>query len=762
MAHKSETFGFLFRGALKAIAAFENCKESAIEQEFGEKIGFAQAKIQRCKRGLVPDAPDIKFFANEAVRRGNFERTWLTKFLKAARYPEAQELINELCPHPYAEVPPPRARDNLPSPSYTAFVMRPDAFRQVLTRLEQRTAVVAIVSLGGMGKSSLALEVAKYCLGSRASLKEHERPVFEAAVWVSDKGQPGTTRLNTVLDTIAITLGYPGCTSLDSRKKRSDVDNMLRQCRALIILDNFETITDTVLLEWLLQVPEPSKVLLTTRHYQDAFQRGVSLVELGGMSPAEAGRLIDLRIDQLNLEPITDGPTRDRLIHLTGGNPRALELITGQMKFTRRSLSSLLETLEACEQDLLDEIFAQSWALLTPDAQLVLRVTTLFASSVGSQSLAVITGLSRDTVIEAMQQLFTLALAEPVPTAFDDTSRLTIHPLTRTFLIARTATDEPTLAELTRRWVAWCVDFAREHGGYQIFEVDTLALLDNDEATLFAAAHWAHEHELNAEMVQLATSLEFYYYVRAYWSKKLALHRWWIAAAHRRGAIADEINALALHIQLLSRQGHYQEADQYMPRLEALIQQEPLQGDRVFHYHHTRGHYLLARAQHDVTSLQAAAGHWQWLLDHPEHLDHLKRHGAQHWLAACLTRQGLAEQARAMFETALQEARAHNVLRFVARNQLGLAKLDIEADELASATARLDEAHALTTHNDWEQLARLAYAGGCLSARAHDYLAAQRQFDRAISLFARMGLVNEQMEVEHQRTIVQELGEHDD
>jgi tetratricopeptide (TPR) repeat protein len=753
--HKSEAFGRLYRGALKAIAAFESCTEAAIEQEFGDAVGVAPATIQRYKQGLIPELPAVEQFAEAAVYRGFFNREWLARFLRAARHPDAPRVIGWLCPAAPTNQSPPRALDNLPPPAYTAFVMRPHAFRQVLDGLQQRNAVVAIISLGGMGKSSLALEAASYCLGKTASRPEFERPLFEAAVWISDKDQLGSTRLSTVLDAIAMTLGYPGCTSLDLHTKRSEVDSMLRNKRVLVIVDNFETITDDHLLEWLLHLPEPSKALITTRQYRREFQRGVWLVEPGGMDAAEAGRLIEQRARQLNLPPLIDAPSHEYLIRLTGGNPRAIELIVGQVKFAHRSLNNVLDGFTANDSDLLNELFAQSWILLTAEARLLLQTATLFVTSTGSRSLAAISGLPHDIVVQSMRQLFELALADVVPSPGGDLSRLALHPLTRVFLTSRTDLAVP-MAALQQRWLHWCVAFAEQHGGYRIFDVEQLAVLDHEETTLFAAAQQAYEQGLDAETIRLAKSLEFYYYVRAHWSKKLELHRWYIAAAARSGAVAEEINALALHIQLLSRQGHLQEADRYMPRLEELIQQEPLQGVRAFHYHHTRGHYLLARAQGDLASLQAAAGHWQWLIDHPEHLDDLMLQGAQHWLATCLARQGLADYARTMFETALTEARDRQVARFVARNQLGLAQLDLDAGNLVPAGARITEVRSLTSVDDWEQLARLAAVEGRLCAGQGNAPEALHQFDQAIRLFARMGLISDRTDVERQRSGIME------
>lgn len=758
---KSEAFGRLYRGALKAIAAFEGRTEAAVEHEFGAQVGVAPATIQRYKQGTIPDLRAVEVFAEAAVRRGFFDREWLAHFLRVALHPEAQHIVDRLRPNLQADRSPPPARDNLPSPSYAAFVMRPAAFRQVLDGLHQRSAVVAIVSLGGMGKSSLALETAKYCLGTIPASTEFERPLFEAAVWVSDKDQPGSTRLGTVLDEIAMTLGYPGCTSMDMRRKRSEVDSMLRNRRVLLILDNFETISDDQLVEWLLRLPEPSKALITTRHYRDEFQRGVWLVEPGGMNAAEAGLLIDQRARQLGLAPVEDISARERLISLTGGNPRALEMVISQVKFTHRALSDLSDSFATRGSDLLDEIFAHSWALLTPAARQVLRVAALFVSSASSQSLAAITGLASDVIVQAMRQLFELALAEPVPASHGSMSRLAIHPLTRSFITSRSGTDEAARADLYERWLAWCVQFASTHGGYRIFDLEQLAILDSEESTLFAATQRAYEQGRDEQTIRLARSLEFYYYVRAYWSKKLELHRWYIAAASRSGAIDEEINALALHIQLLSRQGHHHEADEYMPRLETLIRHEAWQGDRAFHYYHTRGHCLLARAQNDPAGLRAAAEHWQWLLDRPEHLDNLKLLGARHWLATCLARQELSDQARAVFEVALREAREHNVARFVARNQLGLAHLDIAANALASANNRLDEVRSLTARDDWEQLARLAYAEGRLYAHQQNYREAEYHFDQAITLFARMGLINEQIEATRQHTMARDQKLHE-
>ncbi len=73
-------------------------------------------------------------------------------------------------------------------------------------------------------------------------------PHFDAVVWVSDKDQPGTTNLSVVLDAVARTLDYPGLTRYAHNEKRYEVEQLLRRQHVLLVIDNFETVTDGALL----------------------------------------------------------------------------------------------------------------------------------------------------------------------------------------------------------------------------------------------------------------------------------------------------------------------------------------------------------------------------------------------------------------------------------------------------------------------------------------------------------------------------------
>lgn len=740
----NKEFGHLVRGAVNAIADFEGQNVSIIEAELSERICMAPTAIHRFKAGYVPRDPRIiEVLAEAGVRRAYLNRAWLQRFLRAAHYHDAAALIERLIPPESApSALPERSYHNLPPLTTSHFVLRAEPSTAVFEGLRQRCAVVVIVSLGGMGKTSLAREVAAHCLRPPES-GEHE-PCFDAAVWISDKDTPGSTSLTRLLDEIAYTLDYPGLTRLEQTHKRREIEHLLKRRRILLIVDNFETITDAALLPWLLRLPEPSKALVTTREYRKEFQQGAWLVELGGMAETEARQLIAERSRQLKLQLPPDETTIQQLIGVTGGNPKAIEVVLGLAKSTGHALAQAIEQLRSGPDHLFADLFTLSWSLLGQDAQQILLATTLFPTSVDSSALAEVAGLSEPVFFAAVRQLTELALLDTEQ--LDDPQqparapiRRAIHPLTRAFLERQQAVQAAFLGHARERWLAWAVRTAARVG-YAVEDLARLEPLDREEPTLFAALTWAFAHNRNAEVIQIARGIEFYYYVRAQWSKKLYLHQLYIEAARRLGDIGEEIVALTLHIQLLSRQGNAAAAAAYVSRLRECVRSHPPRGERFFHVEHASGLYQLAEGH-----AAAAEGCWRRVLD-PAQAHGLPAHmviGAQHWLAVCLAQQGKHDEARSLYESALTQARQHGYQRMVARNQLQLALLDLSDGEVARAMGRLEESRAHTRERDWEQRARIQQALAHVHLRTGNRAVARAALLEAIDLFDRMGLAVE-------------------
>jgi hypothetical protein len=75
--------------------------------------------------------------------------------------------------------------------------MRRAAYDAAQAGLASDLPLTAIVSMGGMGKTSLARMLVSDCLEGRVS------PSFDSAVWVSDQDRPGTTNHSTLMAEIS-------------------------------------------------------------------------------------------------------------------------------------------------------------------------------------------------------------------------------------------------------------------------------------------------------------------------------------------------------------------------------------------------------------------------------------------------------------------------------------------------------------------------------------------------------------------------------
>jgi hypothetical protein len=433
----------------------------------------------------------------------------------AARYPFADKLLDQLKPIGPARPRPPRVYENLPAPTYSQFVMREQAFAEVTDGLSKRTAAVLIVGLGGNGKTSLAREVAARCLQGDGDV-----PQFDAVVWISDKDRPGTTNLSLLLDVIARTLDYPGFTQFEHEEKRHEVEQLLRRQRVLVIVDNFETLTDGALVTWLLNLPEPSKALITSREKHRSLW-GSWLAELRGMSEAEAQSLIHQRLRMLQLDKLVKNPIEfELLVTVTGGNPKAIEIALGLIKHEHRPLQQVVDDLYGARGEIFDDLFTRAWVLLNEDMRRVLLVMTFFPASASSEALAATSDVQAFTFEGAVERLVDLALMDQQRTDLASTPGYTLHPLVRAFASARLV-EQGTFAENARkRWTQWMITLV-SNVGYCWQDLSKLGVLDPELENIDAVMRWAAANRMYLQTIEIGKGVDYYYHVRGYWAKKL-------------------------------------------------------------------------------------------------------------------------------------------------------------------------------------------------------------------------------------------------
>jgi tetratricopeptide (TPR) repeat protein len=541
---RDDTFGRLLKAGIGSIALCENKRAPCVEDDLGRLLHVSADSIQRYKAGHIPPAHNtVKLLAEQCVRRGLMGRSWVEQFLAAARYPFAERLSRQLFPEAAASRPE-RAHENLPPPTYCQFVMREQVFGDVLDGLRQRSAVVLIVGLGGSGKTSLAREVAARCLSG-----DPGAPAFEAAVWVSDEGQRGALNLSVLLDEAAQTLGYAGLTQCPHREKLYEVNTLLRRQRVLVVVDNFETVTDGAVLDWLLRLPEPSKAIVTTREYRREF-RSSWPVELRGMSRDEALQLTGQRLEALRLARLVADPAQlDPLLAATGGNPKAIELTLGLIKYERRSLQEVVDDLCGARGQLFNDLFERAWPLLDEAARRVLLAMVLFPDSASAAALGATADVPALALGRALERLTDMALLDGQHAALTSAAHYTLHPLVRAFATAQIAREPEFQRRAHQRWSAYLFELAsasivREYPRDRYWNTLPNAgmdRLDAEQANLLRVLAWAEQEQEQRLLLELTILMMHYMERRGLYAQREHYTRRSIAAAQALGKPKDEV-----------------------------------------------------------------------------------------------------------------------------------------------------------------------------------------------------------------------------
>jgi tetratricopeptide (TPR) repeat protein len=622
------------------------------------------------------------------------------------------------------------APENLPGPTYSNFVPRPQPYHEVITGLQQRSPVVVIFGFAGNGKTSLAHEVATHCLQDHSGA-----PRFDAVVWVSDKEQPSTTNLRIVLDQIAYTLDYPGFTQYEHEEKLREVQQLLHRQKILLVIDNFESITDSELSAWLPRLPEPSKAIVTTREKHKSFWNSW-LVELGGMSEAEAQMLISHRLRALHIEElISDLAQFKPLITATGGNPKAIELSLGLIKHAHRPLQKVVDDIYTAQGNLFKDLFAHTWALTNRSARRVLMALSLFPDSASSEALATTAGVEGPAFDQAIERLTELALLDEQRSSVVVKPRYTLHPLVRAFAEARLRDHYLFQTRARTRWISWYMQLA-SMVGWAWDDLQKLNLLDAEQESILYVINWTAQHQRDQDTLQLAKGIDHYYFVRGLWSNKLEVDRLRITAAARLGNPLEQCEAIALYTQLLCLQRKTSAVEPYLRQLEQFRAELSLPVDLLIKVQHSQVFYWIALKQ-----FHAAQQILEQLLPYGAQASVNLKIANLHWLAFCYYQMKLIGEAERLFQEALSEARSKKHHRAILFHQRHLAEIDLDQGHLESAEKRLQECSE--TARFYQDRRHIAWAYRSY-ARLHllrgNFPAATHALAEAIDLFERIGL----------------------
>lgn len=732
MEKRSEQFGRHLKAGMASIAYLEGKTQQVVEEELGAPLHIAGVTLQRYKAGYLPSDPaSIELLAEACVRRGLLGRIWLEGFLDAARLPDAtkRDLMARLLPD---QLPSHTtlSYSNLPPPSYRHFVMRSLAYRAVLKSFQSGHTTTQLVSLSGMGKTSLAHYIAS------EQRSGPEQASFTARVWISDNNLPNSISLSATIERIVQVLDYPGIALLPLSEALAKAEALLERHAVLIVIDNAETISDPALLQWLDHLPKPSHALLISRFRLPNLSNS-AVIELGPMNSSEMQALLNDRLSRKKSHYLFNRQTEiDRLVSRVGGNVKALELALGLLQ-EQNPLQNLPD-LPTAQADLFKELLSQSWRLLDTPARMLLYSLAFFPISASQEALAYCADLSLTGCECHCQRLVDLALFEQEQSEQQQV-RYHLHSVVRSFVISQfVCLPDYQQEQLRMRWLTWCLELSGSAARCGA-RSDQFALVDQEYETIQSAIIWAEDHRQDRIVIKLVGGLHTLYTLRGLWASNVLENlRRQRDAAQRLGDQNGVVSALSQSIQILSKHKQLEQAAQQLEELQQLLQvaHGSLHNDSQFEYQAALA--LYATAQGDY---RRAEGLWRELLATAQaHNMRFSIH-TRRWLANCLFAQAQFEAARELFQTVRIEAEALNDIASQVECTLRLAQIALSDQAFDIASTALEDCRSLIERDpERTHRAELAWIKGQYHRAMLEYGTAAQSFEQSIDLFERLGM----------------------
>lgn len=456
----------------------------------------------------------------------------IPEWLRERRRPK-----NDLSNQPdHQLIPPHVVQHNLPRRG--DFIGREKEKKQVHEALRSRSFIVTIDGIGGIGKTSLALEVLHECLtasqDSQPTAPDAQK--FDAFIWTSARDRE--LNINDVLDTIARSLEYPFITQLSLEEKRHEISKRLQEKSCLLIVDNFETISDDAVQDFVLNLPEPSKCLITSRVQSLRQARAVSI---RGLAKEEALDLIKnegVRLG-IDLEALITGEQNfHRLYEAAGGAPLAIRWAIGQIKQRGQSVDSVLNSLHEARGDIFEFIFKRAWSLLSDSAKRILLIMPVFAASASKAAIEAASDVHKWELDEGLGQLVELWLLEASEKLDESKRRYGLHPLTRFYAHSNLLQYSDLEHRAKLKLAEFYESFARAAGGDR-YSWERYDEIEEEKDNIFTLIEWCFKNREEVSGINLAKSITYFMGIRGFLSESLAFGQKAVDAARQKSRIQD-------------------------------------------------------------------------------------------------------------------------------------------------------------------------------------------------------------------------------
>lgn len=596
--------------------------------------------------------------------------------------------------------------------------------------------IYAIVGMGGVGKTSLATQLAH-------TLRDR---YHDGVLWAN----PLASNPLDILASWATAYGHNFSQLTDLGSRAAAIRGVLAERQALIVIDNVERVGE---IEALLPSGGACTVIITTRDLDVATALNAQTIRLQEFREGEALALLrhiigDARVDAEIAAAV-------ELCTLCGDLPLAVEIAAQRLKSRQRmTLAQMVARLGDQQQRLNLQIsdravrtsFAVSWEALNTEQRTIFASLAVFAGrSFTVDAVTYIADADAFAVEDALYTLETLSLVRGAGDAAED--RYTQHPLLADF--AREKAED--LATTMRRFTDYSVQFVHTHR-------DDLAQLEPEWENLLAAIDCATTQERWQLVLKLSDLLHQPWFGRGRYSDARA----GFANANRAASAVGDEMTLAYNLlrwgEACLEQNDYAEAEQHLQQSlddGMRLEEDTLVATAEFHL------ARLAIDQSRYTEAEARIDHslaiWLAVEDEKAYasaqfrkarlfFDRNELNAAETLLREALGRQEKVVDTRGMVPT----------LRL-------LAQIAAKGEEYTVADRYCEQAQQYSEAlQDEGELATVHYTRAILLRRQGKYDAARQAAEAALPSFHHLGLRRLEGMVSYQLSVItKELGEYE-
>lgn len=335
------------------------------------------------------------------------------------------------------------ARLSIPSYEYLVGIEEAETSLKGALVFEDEHFIISIDGIGGLGKTALADYLARQMINTIR---------FDEIAWVTAKhthlsmmgrlqiesGRPALT-LPLLIERLCTQFGLNDNPNLTHLQRQRLLYRFIKERRCLIIIDNLETVADhQTLIPELKKWQNPSKFLLTSR-IRLLSEQGIYSFSHKELSQQSALQLVRQEAKRGGFNDLSSATDEEisRIYKIVGGNPLALKLIIGQLRFY--SLANVLSRFAAnktteTNEGIFDYIFREIWESLDNQSKTVLvSLTQAGESGFTLDHLVAISELSETTIYNSLTGLVVSSLVDITGTFLERRYRL--HRLTEIFLL---------------------------------------------------------------------------------------------------------------------------------------------------------------------------------------------------------------------------------------------------------------------------------------------------------------------------------------